>query len=316
MNTRNAWSLTLQMTIILLSSSAIAQEQNQVVDFPVEPVLFADEPFRSCEGIAFNGEGHMYVTCNRALWIVDETANATQIAELHSNLGVAGIGDRDVLVADFGPTNAFQNGRNSDGIVWRITPDGSKSEDALGIGDPNFILVRSDGTYLVSDDATSDIYVVQTDGQVDLFTTAVNHPNGMVLSLDESTLYVAQMFTNIRPVVGVNMIWAIRLEDGKPFRDAKLVATTGPGAFVDGLAMDKAGRIYIAANREGRIWRFDPETEELIIIAEGVFGAASLAFGEGDFDRQSVYVTTTFSGGRGGIVWRVPVGIEGAALFR
>ncbi len=316
MITMSYWSLILTVTAALLSRSVMAQEENQPPEFPVEPILFVDEPFNSCEGIAFNGEGQMYVTCNQGLWRVDESADATRIADLDSNLGVAGIGDTDVLVADFGPTNAFQNGRNSDGIVWRITPDGNKSEDALGIGDPNFILVRSDGTYLVSDDATSDIYVVQADGQVDLFTTAVNHPNGMVLSLDESTLYVAQMFTNIRPVVGVNLIWAIRLKDGKPVRDAKLVTRTGPGAFVDGLAMDRLGRVYITANREGRIWRFDPESEELIIITENVYGAASVVFGEGKFDKQSIYITTTFSRGRGGKVWRVPVGIEGASVVR
>ena len=316
MITMSYWSLILTVTAALLSRSGIAQEENQPPEFPVEPILFVDEPFNSCEGIAFNGEGQMYVTCNQGLWRVDKNADATRIADLDSNLGVAGIGDKDVLVADFGPTNAFQNGRNSDGIVWRITPDGNKSEDALGIGDPNFILVRSDGTYLVSDDATSDIYVVQPDGQVDLFTTAVNHPNGMVLSLDESTLYVAQMFSNIRPVVGVNLIWAIRLKDGKPVRDAKLVTTTGPGAFVDGLAMDRLGRVYITANREGRIWRFDPESEELTIIPENVYGAASVVFGEGKFDKQSIYITTTFSRGRGGKVWRVPVGIEGASVVR
>jgi sugar lactone lactonase YvrE len=285
-------------------------------EFPVEPIKFVDEPFRSCEGIGFNGEGGMFVTCNQALWQVSKDGSATEIVELDSNLGVAGIGSRDLLVADFGPTNAFRHDRNTDGIVWRISPEGEKTAHATGIGDPNFILVREDGSYLVTDDATADIYVVEPDGTVALYTTAVNHPNGIVLSLDGSVLYVAQMFSNIRPVVGVSKIWALRLQDGKPYKDAKLVAETGPQAFVDGLAMDARGRVYIAANREGRIWRYDPGLDELIIIAEGVFGAASIAFGEGDFDRQSIYVTTTFSAGRGGIIWQIPVGIKGAPLFR
>ncbi len=301
---------------LLVSISSLAQDDAPAIEFPVAPILFANDPFNSCEGIGFNGQGQMFATCNRALWRIDTSAEATLIAELDSNLGVAGVGDEDVLVADFGPTNAFRDDRNSDGIVWRITPEGEKSKHALGIGDPNFILVRSDGSYLVSDDATSDIYLVQPDGTVSLYTTAVNHPNGMVLSLDETNLYVAQMFSNIRPVVGVNLIWAIKLEDGVPARDARLVTATGPEAFVDGLAMDELGRVYVAANREGRIWRFDPESEELIIIAEGVFGAASLAFGEGDFDRESLYVTTTFSQGRGGKIWQIPVAVEGAPLHR
>lgn len=294
----------------------LAQDNSDEPAFPVEPIVFVDEPFNSCEGIGFNGEGGMFVTCDQALWQVQEDGSANKLAELDSNLGVAGIGERDLLVADFGPTNAFRHDRNADGIVWRVTPEGDKTPHARGIGDPNFIMVREDGSYLVTDDATADIYAVAPDGSVSLFTTAVSHPNGIVLSQDGGTLYVAQMFTNIRPVVGVSKLWALRLEDGKPYKDAKLVADTGPDGFADGLAMDIEGRIYITVNRDGRIWRYDPAADELIIIAEGVFGAASVAFGEGEFDRESIYVTTTFSNDRGGIIWQIPVGVEGAPLFR
>ena len=40
------------------------------------------------------------------------------MAELYSNLGLAPIGERDILMADFGPTNRFNQGPNADGIVW------------------------------------------------------------------------------------------------------------------------------------------------------------------------------------------------------
>jgi sugar lactone lactonase YvrE len=89
---------------------------------------------------------------------------------------------------------------------------------------------------------------------------------------------------------------------------------TGPGGANDGLALDELGRLYIAANGEGKIWRYDPAKEEMVLICEGIFGAASIAFGEGKFDPQSIYVTTTTAAGRGGKIWRVEVGIEGAPL--
>lgn len=44
---------------------------------------------------------------------------------------------------------------------------------------------------------------------------------------------------------------------GKPVRDAKLVVRAGPNSAVDGLAMDIEGRVYIAANGAGQLWRFD-----------------------------------------------------------
>ena len=312
-----AMELILSAALLALAAGAAsAQVHVAEAEFPVEPELLVDDPFGGCEGISFNGEGRLFATCNRALWEIGADLSVRQVAELHSNLGAAGIGERDLLVADFGPTNAFRHGRNDDGIVWRITPEGEKTEHALGIGDPNFVLVRSDKSYLVSDDATADIYLVSPEGDVELFTTAVNHPNGLAFSLDESVLYVGQIFTNIRPVVPDDTVWSIKLEDGRPKKDAKLIARTGPGSAIDGLATDRLGRVYIAANGAGRLWRYDPDNDEMTLIAEGMFGLASLAFGEGDFDHQSIYATATFAAGRGGKIWRIPVGIEGAPLVR
>ncbi len=302
---------------LLVLAHASAQEDGTETDFPVEPELLVDEPFRGSEGIAFNGEGNLFVTANQTLWQVYPEGKVRKVAGLHTNLGIASIGERDLLVADFGPTNAFRQERNTDGIIWRITPEGEKEELVVGIGDPNFIVVRKDGSLLVSDDATSDIYVVGADWKPRLFSTAVLHPNGLALSDDESMLYVAQMFKSIRPVVGDDSLWVKPLKDGKPVAGAKLVARLGPYSSNDGLAMDRKGRVYIAANGEaGEIWRFNPETEELVLIARGVYGAASIAFGEGDFDDRSIYVSTTYNRGRGGKIWRIPVGIEGQPVTR
>lgn len=285
--------------------------------FPVAAELLVDGAFRGSEGIAFNGEGRLFVTANKALWEVAADGTVRQVTDLYSNLGLASIGERDLLVADFGPTNAFRQDRNTDGIVWRVTPEGEKTELVTGIGDPNFILRRKDGSLLISDDATSDIFVVGDDGVPRLFTTAVNHPNGLALSDDESVLYIAQIFKSIRPVVPDDSLWALDLVDGKPTGAARRVARLGPYAANDGLAMDRLGRVYVAANgKAGEIWRFDPATDELTLIARDVYGAASIAFGEGAFDARSIYVTTTFNQGRGGKIWRIPVGVEGQPVHR
>lgn len=313
--TSNAWLVCLAVALIVPGVSS-SQQASEGGNFPVQAELFVDEGFEGCEGISFNGEGRLFATCSRALYEINADRSTRKITELFSNLGTAAIGERDLLVADFGPTNAFRHDRNNDGIVWRISPDGDKTEDSTGFGDPNFVLVLKDGSYLVSDDATADIYIVGEDKQPLLFSTAVNHPNGLALSADGSTLYVAQIFSSIRPVIGDDKIWAIPLEDGKPARNAKIVARAGPNASVDGLAMDIQGRVYIAANRAGMLWRYDPVSEEMLLLADGMFGLASLAFGEGEFDRLSIYASTTFAQGRGGKIWRIPVGTTGARLYR
>jgi len=68
----------------------------------------------------------------------------------------------------------------------------------------------------------------------------------------------------------------------------------------------------VAANVQGTIWRFDPVSGETVLVAEGLPGAGSLAFGQGEFDTRALYVTST----RTGTVWVVPVGARGAPLHR
>jgi sugar lactone lactonase YvrE len=285
----------------------------QQIDFPVAPTVLVDGKFQRCEGIAFNGEGDLYVAGNRALWRVSTDGEVTKIAELYSNLGLAPIGERDILMADFGPTNRFNHGPNDDGIVWRITPEGEKTRVVDGgIGDPNFVLVRSDGSFLVSDDATDEIFLVDLQGRVTLLTDAMGHPNGLALAADGSTLYVAQIFGSLRPLVIDDRVWALPLEDGQLAGAPEVIARLGEGSANDGLALDVLGRIYVAANGTGQIWRIDPTTREKVLIAENMPGVASLAFGLGEFDHQAIYATST----RTGRVWEVKVGVGGAPLHR
>ena len=285
--------------------------------FPVIPTLFVDGTFERAEGIAFNGEGELYVAANRAFWRLDTEGNATKLADLYTNLGVAAIGERDLLVADFGPTNRFNHGPNDDGIVWRITPEGQRNIAATGgMGDPNFIAVRDDGSYFVSDDATNEIFIVDQEGRVSLFTDAIDHPNGMVISPDGRTLYVAQIFKSFDPIVGDNRIWKIPLdENGNPEGAPEVVGTLEKeDAGLDGLAMDTLGRLYVTVPREGQIWRVDPRTGDRLLIAEGMPGIASIAFGQGGFDHHALYGASTRRGG--GRIWKIDVGIGGARLRR
>jgi sugar lactone lactonase YvrE len=282
------------------------------VTFPVKPEPFITQ-FRASEGLTFNGAGQLFIGANRAVWIARPDGSVQKIAGVDTHLGQAGVGDRDILAADFGPTNVFRDGPNDDGVVWRITPDGTKTAAARGIADPNFILVLKDGTWLVSDDGTDKIYRVRAGGKVEVWSSAVAYPNGMALSLDERTLYVAQIFSALGPVVYDNRVWAIPLtETFDPAGAPVLLARTGNG--VDGLAVDEHGFVYVADNQGGRIWRVDPRNGATVVIAEGMSNVASLAFGEGEFDHRAIYATTTERGG--GTIWKVRVGVRGARLHR
>ncbi len=270
--------------------------------FPIKGELFISQ-FQGSEGITFNAKGELFIGANNSIWIADNKGAVKKIADVHRHLGQARIGARDILAADFGPTNIFADGPNDDGLVWRITPDGKKTVVARGIADPNFILVLPDKSFLVSDDGTNKIYRVK-DGVVKIWTTLIPHPNGMAQSRDGSIVYVAQSFKSIGPVVKDDRVWAVKIKNGEPLGEPTVAFSTGEGA-IDGLIADHRGRVYVADNGAGKIVRFDPVTGKQELVAGGMPAVASLVFGEGRFDRESLYVTTTMRGG--GKIWKVRV---------
>jgi len=94
-----------------------------------------------------------------------------------------------------------------------------------------------------------------------------------------------------------------------------IVLRTGEGSANDGLVMDEKGRVYIASNKAGKIWRYDPKTKETVLIMQGVVGIASMAFGAGAWDATSIYATSTFNPDHAKRVWRIPVGVKGAKIY-
>ncbi|HYD12127.1 MAG TPA: SMP-30/gluconolactonase/LRE family protein [Allosphingosinicella sp.] len=295
----------LWLTVLLGACATVPAEPR----FPVAPERFITQ-FRGAEGLTFNGSGQLFIGANNAVWLAQHDGTVRRLVDVHRHLGQAGIGARDILAADFGPTNAFQQpGPNDDGMVWRITPEGERTLFATGIGDPNAILRLPDGAWLVSDDAVDIIYRVPAEGgRAEIWSRAVPFPNGMALSRDGRKLYVAQIFSAIGPVVPANAIWEIPIADGRPAGEARIVARTERAP--DGLAADEHGRIYIADNGSGTIRRFDPATGEQVVIASGMPNVASPVFGEGRFDHYSLYATSTERGG--GTIWRIRVGARGA----
>lgn len=282
------------------------------VVFPAPVDTLVSGEFARCEGIAFNGRRDLYVAADKAVWRVAADGSVTRLCTLFTNLGLAAIGEEDVLMADFGLASAFDGVPRRDGIVWRITPEGKRTRIVKkGIIDPNFIVVRPDGSLLVSDDSVNEIWHVSPSGELTLFTDTINNPNGMAVSLDGRTLYVAQIFDGINPIVWDNRIWALPLdESGQPAGAPTVLAAVGEGH--DGLAMDRYGRVYTASNNSGEILRIDPTSGEVTVICDNVWGVASLAFGQGEFDPQAIYMTNF----RTGNVCVVHVGVEGAELYR
>lgn len=295
--------------LVCAAGPALAQTSRVV------PQVVIEGRFGGAEGLAFNAEGRLFIAANRAVWEVQPDGSTRRLASFASNLGLAAAGARDLFFADFGPLVRPQDGPNSDGVIWRITPEGDTTRVADGLGDPNAIVVLPNGELLVSDDFTTTIYRVGRDGQVTVFTEQIPFPNGMVLSPDGQWLYVAQLFARAptdpppaRFTEFSGAVWRLALRDSRPTGDATVIFRTPGAAGPDGLAMDEQGRIYLAAAREGQLWRIDPASGRGELLADSLPGLASLAFGRGAFDAYSLYATQI----RGGRLLRFRLGVRGA----
>jgi sugar lactone lactonase YvrE len=252
-----------------------------------EVQAFGEESPSTTEGITFDLDDSLYVSAryldagtDDELLDVSLTGSFETAAASESILGLAAHED-GIIAASVGTGEVLLIDPSTGGVD--IIADGN----AAGMEDPNFVVTTPWGTMLVSDDRVGEdtIYEVTWEGDVSAWVTGVPTPNGMVFSLDNGTLYVATTFEEAG-------LWRVPVNAmGEAGTPTKWVAfeTKAP----DGVAIDSEGNVYVALNTAGEIAKVDPEGNDTI-VASGVRGAASLAFGQGDFDPCSVYVTSLF----------------------
>ncbi len=149
------------------------------------------------------------------------------------------------------------------------------------------------------------VYHYSARGELRQLTTDVPRPNGITLSTDEKTLFVANTYGEHVLAYDVSRDGKI----GKPRNFAKLAGfkqtDTGPSSGADGLAIDADGRLYVASSAGVEV--FDRKGKALGVI-EIPNPPQNLAFA--GTDRKTLYVV-----GRGA-VWKIrtdATGPEGRA---
>lgn len=132
----------------------------------------------------------------------------------------------------------------------------------------------------------SGVYRRAPDGTVTLLTDELTRPNGIALSPDEQTLYVA----NSSPERAVWMAYDVQpdgaIANGRVFFDVTAqVGEENPG-LPDGLKVDRQGDLF--ATGPGGVWVFAPDGTHLGTIHTGK-ATANLAFGGPD--GSTLYLT-------------------------
>jgi gluconolactonase len=143
---------------------------------------------------------------------------------------------------------------------------------------PNDVIVRSDDSIYFTDPA-SGFYQVSPTGVLAGPMRQVNQPNGIELSLDESTLYVGDVGNrNITrfPVAANGSVDATR---GTLFVQAM-------GNLADGMAFDCAGNLYVSTQLGVEVYA--PDATMIGAVPTGATSNATF----GGPDRKTLYTTS------------------------
>lgn len=161
---------------------------------------------------------------------------------------------------------------------------------------PNDVICRSDGTLFFTDPCIlvpladreigeGAIYRITPDGDTH-FVAWCEYPNGLALSADERTLFVA----NSR---WTQYIHALTLDDAGNLARRRVFAdmsADGTDGVPDGMKLDAAGRIFCTG--VGGVWVFGPDGGKIGVIATAEV-CANIAFGGADL--RTLFLTASTS---------------------
>jgi gluconolactonase len=198
-----------------------------------------------------------------------------------------------------------------DGQVGRLAAETMveplvQSYDGRRLNSPNDLTVADDGTIYFTDppygvDAEnreldfSGVYRLDSDGSLTLLTREFSRPNGIVLSPDESTLYVNDTESDIIRAYDVTEEGGIT--NGRVFAEME---GEEPGN-ADGMKVDAEGNLY--STGPGGIWVYAPsgERRDHVPVPKA---PTNVAFGGAD--HTSLFITAQDN------VYRVSLSVPGA----
>ena len=280
--------------LVLLAAGAAAQERPIAGVGPTAKVVRLHTGFRFTEGPAADAHGSVFFTDipNARIHKVDANGKLSVFAENSRRANGLMFTAQGVLVVCEG-----------EGQVVAYAPDGKKRVVvAATFGDTRFnapndlVIDRRGGIYFTDPyfgppkplpQGTLGVYYVAPNGTVSRVLTNLPHPNGVILSPDEKTLYVVpSRSAEVRayPVVAPG-----KLGKGRVFATLKQPeGRTGTGG--DGLTVDTRGNLYITSRLGIQVYSSAGRLLGVLAFPEQ---PSNVTFGGKDF--KTLYVTARTS---------------------
>ncbi len=182
----------------------------------------------------------------------------------------------------------------------------------VALRSPNDIVFDAQGGFWFTDHGkrtprtldVTQVYYARRDGTVTAAISSMVTPNGIGLSPDERTLYVAETLPR--------RLWAFDIAkpgviDRKPWpsqNGGRLVAGLPDNNALDSMAIDSEGHICVASIMNGGIWRISPDGRQRIHLPLPDIYTTNICFGGPDL--MTGYATLSASGRLVAFDWPVP----------
>ncbi|MGZ4619502.1 MAG: SMP-30/gluconolactonase/LRE family protein [Frankiaceae bacterium] len=219
-------------------------------------------------------------------------AEPVPIARDINSPGGLALDDHGRLIVGFGdsfPGGLLGNVVGRAGLLLVDPDSGERRTWVTGLSMANGVARAADGTVFASNDVGTHIERIDPDGTIHRRWATLWSANGLALDPAGQYLYATQSFTRAA-------IRRIELADPTNITTYASPALLGAAAVLDGMTIDPAGRLYVAANGAGQIWRVDPDGT-ICALARGLHFPSAVALGRGPdrFSQGNLYVVT-FSG--------------------
>jgi gluconolactonase len=167
--------------------------------------------------------------------------------------------------------------------------------------DPPYGLRQPDGTFAPSETPFNGVYrIAASDGSMTMVVEDFERPNGLVISLDGSKLYIDD--TDRAHVRVFDLGPDGSLSNGRVFVEVKHGGTTGRP---DGMKLDSQGNLYVTANTAEGVWVYAPDGTLLGFIGVPEAPANCAWGGPG---HSTLFITANTG------VYRLPMKVAGQPL--
>lgn len=279
----------ISMTPVLMAliASAGCVHQPQAPDFTVTALTAPHSFTPGIEGPAVDAAGRLYAVNfmrQQTIGVVDENGAAKVFATLPGNAvgnGIRFAKNGAMFIADFVGHNILRIDPAT-GAVTVFAHDAAMHQ-------PNDLAITDAGVLYASDpDWTNNrgkVWRVDTAGRATLVADGMGTANGIEVSPDGRTLYVAESVQRI--------IWAFAIAaDGT--LSGKREFARFPDFGLDGMRADIDGNLYVTRYGKGTVVKLAPDGRVLREIALPGKKPSNLAFG--GKDGRTVYVTEVENG--------------------